>query len=151
MKTQIGLPVQLFGITPEGRKTLAATIVDLREYPHAETDLMVYNKDGSSFLASSVRHKDFKKDGENYWDFLKDESTQFQRDEIEETPTVDFPIPTVEEVQEKIVKSLSNTNWITRYSAIRMIDYVILPTLGSEADVKFWEGISDLLKQQEKS
>lgn len=71
--------------------------------------------------------------------------------ETEETPTVDFPIPTVEEVQEKIVKSLSNTNWITRYSAIRMIDYVILPTLGSEADVKFWNGISDLLKQQEKS
>jgi hypothetical protein len=32
-----------------------------------------------------------------------------------------------------------------------MIDYVILPTLGSEADIKFWEGISDLLKQQTKS
>jgi hypothetical protein len=64
---------------------------------------------------------------------------------------IKFPIPTFEEVQEKIVKSLSNTNWITRYSAIRMIDYVILPTLGSEADVKFWNGISDLLKQQEKS
>ena len=72
-----------------------------------------------------------------------------------ETPTdekaIKFPIPTLEEVQEKIVKSLSNTNWITRYSAVRMIDYVILPTLGSEADIKFWEGISDMLKQQEKS
>ena len=72
-----------------------------------------------------------------------------------ETPTdekaIKFPIPTLEEVQEKIVKSLSNTNWITRYSAVRMIDYVILPTLGSEADVKFWEGISDMLKQQKKS
>ena len=68
-----------------------------------------------------------------------------------ETPTVDFPIPTVEEVQEKIVKSLSNSDWITRSSTIKMIDNVILRTLGSEADIKFWEGISDLLKQQEKS
>lgn len=73
MKTQIGLPVQLFGNTPKGREVFAAIIVDLKDYPHAETDLMVYNKDGSSFLAQRVRHKDFKKDGENYWDFLEEE------------------------------------------------------------------------------
>jgi len=73
MKTQIGLPVQLFGNTPKGREVFAATIVDLRDYPHAETDLMVYNKDGSSFFAPRIRHKDFKKDGENYWDFLEEE------------------------------------------------------------------------------
>ena len=71
--------------------------------------------------------------------------------ETEETPTIDFPIPTVEEVQVKIVKSLSNSDWITRSSAIKMIDNIILPTLGSEADIKFWEGISDMLKQKEKS
>lgn len=143
MKTQIGLPVQFIGSTPKGREIFAAIIIDLRDYPHAETDLIVFTKDNNptSFFASNVRHKDFKKDGENYWDFLEEE---FQHDEIEE-------IPTVEEVQEKIVKSLSNPDWITRYSAIKMIDSIILPTLGSEADVKFWEGISDKLKQQTKS
>ena len=70
-KTQIGLPVQLFGITPNGRETFAAIIVGLEDYLHAETNLIVYNKDGSSFLAQRVIHKDFKKDGENYWDFLE--------------------------------------------------------------------------------
>jgi hypothetical protein len=73
MKTQIGLPVQLFGNTPKGREVFAATIVDLRDYPHAEIDLIVYSKDGSSFFAPRIRHKDFKKDGENYWDFLEEE------------------------------------------------------------------------------
>ena len=75
MKTQIGLPVQFFGNTPNGRETFAATIVDLRDYPHAETDLIVFTKTNNptSFFACSVRHKDFKKDGENYWDFLEEE------------------------------------------------------------------------------
>ena len=101
---------------------------------------------------------------EGFWEYIEGEemynkkegivrtpSSRESTNETEKIPSVDFPIPTLEEVREKIVKSLSNTNWITRYSAIRMIDYVILPTLGSEADVKFWEGISDILKQQEKS
>jgi len=77
MKTQIGLPVHLFGNTPKGREVFAATIVDLRD-THAETDLMVFNKDGSSFLAPRIRHKDFKKDGENYWDFLEEDKKELK-------------------------------------------------------------------------
>ena len=74
MRTQIGLPVQFFGNTPKGRETFAAMIVDLRDSPHAETDLIVFSKNNNptSFFASSVRHYDFKKDGENYWDFLEE-------------------------------------------------------------------------------
>lgn len=86
MKTQIGLPVQLFANTTKGREVFAAIIVDLRDSPHAETDLMVFSRDEkpTSIFVPCIRHKDFKKDGENYWDFLEEE--KFQRDEIEKTP-----------------------------------------------------------------
>ena len=76
MKTQIGLPVQFIGNTPKGREIYAAIIVDLKDYPHAETDLMVFTKGAGSFYATNVRHKDFKKDGENYWDFLEEPLTE---------------------------------------------------------------------------
>jgi hypothetical protein len=78
MKTQIGLPVQFFGNTPNGRETFAAIILDLRDYPHAETDLVVFDKTNNptSFHAQRIRHKDFKKDGENYWDFLEEPLTK---------------------------------------------------------------------------
>jgi hypothetical protein len=76
MKTQIGLPVQLFANTTKGRETFAAIIVDLRDSPHAETDLVVFSRDEkpTSIFAPCIRHKDFKKDGENYWDFLEEET-----------------------------------------------------------------------------
>ena len=72
MKAQIGLPVQLFGNTPKGKEILAAIIVDVRDYPHSEIDLIAFTKTNNptSVFVSSVRHKDFKKDGEYYWDFL---------------------------------------------------------------------------------
>lgn len=72
MKAQIGLPVQLFGNSSKGMEILPAIIVDVRDYPHAEIDLLAFTKTNNptSVFVSSVRHKDFKKDGENYWDFL---------------------------------------------------------------------------------
>lgn len=73
MKTQIGLPVQFIGCTSRGRESFAAIIVNLCDFPNTKTDLIVYNKDGSSFFAPSIKRKDFKKDGENYWDFLEEE------------------------------------------------------------------------------
>lgn len=77
MKTQIGLPVQLFGNTLNGRKTFAAIIVGQSDSlvfnPRNEIDLVVYDKDGSSFFTPSVSHRDFQKEGENYWDFIKEE------------------------------------------------------------------------------
>ena len=74
MKLQIGLPVQLFANTTKGREAFAAIIVDLKEDSiHEEADLMVFTKQSARIYARSVRHKDFKKDGENYWDFLEGE------------------------------------------------------------------------------
>ena len=77
MKAQIGLPVQLFANTTKGREIFAAIIVDLKEDSiHEEADLMVFTKQSARIYARSVRHKDFKKDGENYWDFLKEPLTE---------------------------------------------------------------------------
>jgi hypothetical protein len=74
MKTQIGLPVQLFANTTKGREAFAAIIVDLKEDSiHEEADLVVFTKESARIYARSVRHKDFKKDGKNYWDFLEEE------------------------------------------------------------------------------
>jgi hypothetical protein len=87
-----------------------------------------------------------------YTEFILESPKGCEDNTSGETPTdekaIKFPLLTVEQIQEKIVKSLNNTE---RVSAIKLIDSAILPTLGSEADIKFWEGISDMLKQKEKS
>lgn len=74
MKTQIGLPVQYF--EPIIEEVLAATIVGLGNYPHVSTNLIVFSNGNNptSQFVQNVRHKDFKKDNEPYWDFLDLES-----------------------------------------------------------------------------
>ena len=83
MKAQIGLPVQLFANTTKGREAFAAIIVDLKEDSiHEEADLTVFTKESARIYARSVRHKDFKKDGENYWDFLEEEEMSTKKEGV---------------------------------------------------------------------
>ena len=72
MKTQIGLPVQYFTTINGTKNTFAAVIVETRDYPKVTTDLRVFTKNNNptSYLAQDIRHKDFKLNGEPYWDFL---------------------------------------------------------------------------------
>ena len=79
MKAQIGLPVQFFDsfvdMKTKPREVFAAIIVDLRDNPHAETDLIVFNKTNisTSYLIQNVRHKDFQRNNHPYWDYLEEE------------------------------------------------------------------------------
>lgn len=70
MRTQIGLPVQYFD--PITQEVLAATIVGMGTYPHVTTNLIIFNNGNNptSQFIQDVRHRDFKKDNEPFWDFL---------------------------------------------------------------------------------
>ena len=52
------------------------------------------------------------------------------------------------DIQRKIAESFLNKNWISKNSAIKVIDEILLPTLNNEADILFWKGISTILKNK---
>lgn len=122
--------------------------------------------DGANFTVNSVAHlmmayycsisPNIDKEGN-----IKKTSSaeQYQKDDVEnpflieetEFPLNENRLLSIEAIQEKIVNSMCNTYWITKEGAIKMIDEILLPTLGSEVDIKFWMGISDSLKQKAKN
>jgi hypothetical protein len=53
-------------VSPNGLRS-PARIIELRDYPHAETDLVTTSSSGKLIIKDTVRHKDFKRSGKSYW------------------------------------------------------------------------------------
>lgn len=70
METKVGLPVQFFeaSISNDGRRLHPAIISFVRG---GKVDIRVFpNNGGASFVERNVRHADFEKSSEHYWDLI---------------------------------------------------------------------------------
>lgn len=76
MKAQIGLPVQ-YVLTKRKehivtREVFAGVIIDIIDYPQSIITIRVFTKNNNppSYVEYNVRHKDFERGEDSYWDFL---------------------------------------------------------------------------------